>query len=710
MDSFDDLLAPSRNMLEDNPFSDPFSKRSGSPDPWANPYSHHDQDIYSSPFSVVSQDDSTTTSPVAETPHSRTTSEVRTEESDHAPVPDAIQNTSDPLDSAQLSEEGEEKPATPAPLSAGFRESTDIDSGQNVSDTVRHKPQESTIVPPLNGDRVDKGVLETEKRDVDSVEDISTLDHPATKEKSPGTRLSTPNHSESHPQSTTSSPSAAHAPVARETATSPSTSWNPLDRPSHDITQSFSNLNFGGESLNGSSGGWAASSEPESWGNEPQPVVSRLPSDEDSDDDKPIGQTMNKRLSLQSNPAVPVMQKPSSSVRPDLRPVFVITVDDPQKVGDPIRSFTMYTVHTRTTSPLFQKSAFSVLRRYSDFLWLYETLSNNNPGVVVPPVPEKNSFGRFDDQFVKQRRFALEKCIQKIANHPVLGKDPDLKLFLESDTFSLDIKHRKAEIAHERGGLMASIGQTITGPRFHESDEWFDRQKAYLDSLESQLRGLTKAIDMVAKQRAEQSTATLEFANSLSELASADVGKQLVLSLSGLSEVERKAHDLQVTQSDQDMVTFMGTVDEYARLINSVRLAFSSRIRVYHSWRNAESELQRVKVNHEKNRAQGRIPTDRLGYSLSQIADAERRAADAKLEFEQVSRLVKSEVARFEQERIEDFKDSLHSFLEGMISRQKELIGQWETYQQMLLKRAGVVNATPTIAIAPPQPALRSAE
>ena len=58
-----------------------------------------------------------------------------------------------------------------------------------------------------------------------------------------------------------------------------------------------------------------------------------------------------------------------------------------------------------------------------------------------------------------------------MANHPVLQKDLDLKLFLESDTFALDIKHRKAEIAHERGGLMASIGQSIVGPRFYETDE-----------------------------------------------------------------------------------------------------------------------------------------------------------------------------------------------------------------------------------------------
>jgi sorting nexin-1/2 len=87
------------------------------------------------------------------------------------------------------------------------------------------------------------------------------------------------------------------------------------------------------------------------------------------------------------------------------------------------------------------------LRRYSDFLWLYETLSLNNPGVVVPPAPEKHPFGRFDDQFVQQRRLALEKCIQKIVNHPVLCKDADLKLFLESDTFALDVRASSIDTA-----------------------------------------------------------------------------------------------------------------------------------------------------------------------------------------------------------------------------------------------------------------------
>jgi sorting nexin-1/2 len=66
-------------------------------------------------------------------------------------------------------------------------------------------------------------------------------------------------------------------------------------------------------------------------------------------------------------------------------------------------------------------------------------------------------------------------------------------------------------------------------------------------------------------------------------------------------------------------------------------------------------------------------------------------------------------MARFEQERIDDFKNTLQVFLDGMISRQKEvggayttvfmalalngrclqLISAWENYQQVLLRRVG---------------------
>ena len=141
-----------------------------------------------------------------------------------------------------------------------------------------------------------------------------------------------------------------------------------------------------------------------------------------------------------------------------------------------------------------------------------------------------------------------------------------------------------------------------------------------------------------------------------------------------------------------------------------MQLAFNSRVRIYHAWQNADAHLRRTKQTHEASRAQGRLAPEQLSRSLQLVGEAERRALDAKQEFDHVSRLVKQEAARFEQERVDDFKAALEAFLEGMIDRQKQvravvvvfvccvgcmglmifglqLIGSWETYQQSLLKR-----------------------
>jgi sorting nexin-1/2 len=126
--------------------------------------------------------------------------------------------------------------------------------------------------------------------------------------------------------------------------------------------------------------------------------------------------------------------------------------------------------------------------------------------------------------------------------------------------------------------------------------------------MESQLRALVKAVEQVTKQRqgtrirllkasvnkfiAELSVAAGEFAQSVSDLAEADIGEDLSASLAGLAEMERKYQEMQTGQSEQDMITFLSTgelisllrinlgddisiADEYTRLISSVRVRYS---------------------------------------------------------------------------------------------------------------------------------------
>lgn len=97
-------------------------------------------------------------------------------------------------------------------------------------------------------------------------------------------------------------------------------------------------------------------------------------------------------ISIKSPPLLP-QQHQEEKQEP---PTFSITLSDPTKIGDPIRGHVVYTITTRTSSPLYSRKQFSVLRRFSDFLWLVEVMSANNPGVIVPPVPDKHAFGELN--------------------------------------------------------------------------------------------------------------------------------------------------------------------------------------------------------------------------------------------------------------------------------------------------------------------------
>lgn len=78
----------------------------------------------------------------------------------------------------------------------------------------------------------------------------------------------------------------------------------------------------------------------------------------------------------------------------------------------------------------------------------------------MPPPPEKQVVGRFDSNFVESRRAALERMLDKTTNHHILQHDADLKIFLESEAFNVDVrnKERKDLGFGESKGVLSSIG------------------------------------------------------------------------------------------------------------------------------------------------------------------------------------------------------------------------------------------------------------
>ncbi|KAA8900486.1 Vps5 C terminal like-domain-containing protein [Sphaerosporella brunnea] len=362
------------------------------------------------------------------------------------------------------------------------------------------------------------------------------------------------------------------------------------------------------------------------------------------------------------------------------KPLFEIVVGDPHKVGDLTSAHTVYNVRTKTTSKQYRVPEFSVARRYSDFLWLYKALNNNNPGVVVPPPPEKQAVGRFDENFVESRRAALERMLNKICQHPILLQDQDLKLFLESESLNVDIKHREKQspLPTESKGFLGFGGGMSS--KFIETDDWFHDRRQYLDALESQLKNLLKAIDGVVKQRKDLAEAANDFSSSLHALSTVELSKSLSAPLEQLSELQIRIKELHERQAAQDVLTIGITVDEYIRIIGSIKLAFQQRQKAYHSCHAAESELVKRRTMFEKLQRQGKTQQDRLTQLSAEVADSERKLHQARVLFEDMGRLMRAELDRFEREKVEDFKSGVETFLESSVEAQKELIELWESY------------------------------
>lgn len=140
-----------------------------------------------------------------------------------------------------------------------------------------------------------------------------------------------------------------------------------------------------------------------------------------------------------------------------------------------------------------------------------------------------------------------------------------------------------------------------------------------------------------------------------------------------MSDLQLRIRELYERQAQQDVLTLGITVDEYIRLIGSIKTAFTQRQKAFHTWHAAESEMQKRKNTQDKLLRQGKTQQDRLNQMGADVGDAERKVHQARLLFEDMGRLMRGELERFEREKVEDFKNGVETFLESAIEAQKEV-------------------------------------
>ena len=78
-----------------------------------------------------------------------------------------------------------------------------------------------------------------------------------------------------------------------------------------------------------------------------------------------------------------------------------------------------------------KKKNFTLYRRYSEFTVYRKLLRKNWPGVFIPFLPPKKTYGNLDDTFILMRRKFLQHFCNKICSCPHLASSFETKIFLE---------------------------------------------------------------------------------------------------------------------------------------------------------------------------------------------------------------------------------------------------------------------------------------
>uniref|UniRef100_A0A8C0Y8S8 Sorting nexin-2 n=1 Tax=Cyprinus carpio carpio TaxID=630221 RepID=A0A8C0Y8S8_CYPCA len=360
--------------------------------------------------------------------------------------------------------------------------------------------------------------------------------------------------------------------------------------------------------------------------------------------------------------------------------------------GDGMNAYMAYKVSTQTSLTMFRSKTFTVRRRFSDFLGLYEKLSEKHSqnGYIVPPPPEKSILGMTkvkvgkedpsSAEFVERRRAALERFRSDSQMFICLFLTcRNISFAACIDTYVLSVSTQ----ALSGAGFLKMLNKATDAVskmtiKMNEQDVWFDEKIQDVENEEQHMRKLHVMVESLVNHRKELSGNTAVFAKSVAMLGSSEDNTALSRALSQLAEVEDRIEQLHQEQASNDFFTFSELLADYIRLLGAVKGCFDQRMKAWQRWQDAENMLQK------KREAEAKLlwanKPDKLQQAKDEIAEWEAKVTQYEREFERISATVRKEVIRFDKEKARDFKRQIVKYLESLLNSQQQLIKYWEAF------------------------------
>ncbi|XP_009618773.1 sorting nexin 2B [Nicotiana tabacum] len=420
-----------------------------------------------------------------------------------------------------------------------------------------------------------------------------------------------------------------------------------------------------------------------------------------------------------------------------------ISVSDPLKEQELTNSlvpggsnYVTYLIITRTNLPEFDGTEFSVRRRFRDVVTLSDRLAESYRGFFIPLRPDKSvveSQVMQKQEFLEQRRAALEKYLRRLAAHPVIRRSEELRMFLEANgklplVRTTDVASRMLdgavklpkqmfgtetvvggmvdvnEVAQPaKGGrdllrIFKELKQSVTydwggvKPPVVEEDKELLEKKEKLQDFEQQLsnvsqqaEALVKAQQDIGETMGQMGLAFVKLTKFETEQAVYDSQRTRAADMKNVATAAVKASRL-YRELNAQTVKHLDKLHEYLGVMLAVNNAFSDRSSALLTVQTLLSELSSLNSRIEKLEAASSkiFGGDRARIrKIEELKETLRVTEDAKSsavrEYERIKENNKNELERFEKERHDDFLGMLRGFIVNQAGYAEKMANVWET-------------------------------
>ncbi|KAL8714897.1 MAG: hypothetical protein Q9220_001410 [cf. Caloplaca sp. 1 TL-2023] len=390
------------------------------------------------------------------------------------------------------------------------------------------------------------------------------------------------------------------------------------------------------------------------------------------------------------------------------------TVSSPLKEHDGTKdAYVSYQVTTNSDFASFTKPHMKVRRRFTDFVWLYKTLSAQWPHYAVPPLPDKHKMeyvrgDRFGPDFTQRRAHSLHRFLKRLTLHPVLRRQLAVVTFLESTDLNSYMRNHPAggRASMDQGNsVFDNFADTFVNAfsKVHKPDRRFIEVREKADKLDEDLGHVEKIVARVARREADLEADYLDLSTQFMKLITLEPEVEAPLHAFAHG-VEETAKGLQGLKEHTDQ-NYLGSLRDMEAYTTALKALLKAREQKQLDFEGLTEYLNKAAYDRDTlaSSAHGSAGSGAGGFIRSKLEDVRgvdheqsRRERVRKLELriEELTREVDSarkvsemydeevvrEVAEFERIKAVEFRDTLGGLAGRHVEFYEGVIGTWERY------------------------------